>query len=245
MKAIILAAGRGNRMGALTEERPKCLTPISGEPLLSWQIKALKMAGVKEIGVVRGYKSDKINIDGIFYFENERWNETNMVRSLVCADEWLKNDICIISYSDIIYPSDTIVRLMKSEGDIVVSYNTEWLRIWQARFDDPLEDVETFRIDDMGKLLEIGKIPKHIGDIQGQYMGLIKFTPSGWSEANRVLSSFSAIDCDSMDMTSFLHEIIHAEILVRTISICGRWFEFDSESDIRAYEKISQQMTIL
>ena len=46
MKGIILAAGRGSRMGVLTDERPKCLTVLAGRTLLEWQIEAMRKAGI-------------------------------------------------------------------------------------------------------------------------------------------------------------------------------------------------------
>ena len=89
MKAIVLAAGRGSRMGQLTQYAPKCLTILAGKPLIEWQIQALREAGITEIGVVRGYMAAKISYPGVATFENPRWAETNMVMSLVCASEWL------------------------------------------------------------------------------------------------------------------------------------------------------------
>ena len=53
MKAIILAAGRGKRLGALTDDRPKCLVSLQGQPLLSYQVRALRQGGCDEIGLVR------------------------------------------------------------------------------------------------------------------------------------------------------------------------------------------------
>ena len=58
MKAILLAAGRGSRMGSLTQDMPKCLTPLHGKPLLEWQLKALREAGCNSIGMVRGYRAE-------------------------------------------------------------------------------------------------------------------------------------------------------------------------------------------
>ena len=46
---------------------------------------------------------------------------------------------------------------------------------------DPLSDAETFRIDASGELLEIGGKTGKIEDIEGQYMGLLKFTPTAWT----------------------------------------------------------------
>src|SRR6185503_13206340 len=54
MRAIILAAGRGSRMGQLTAEIPKCLVQLGGKPLLEWQTGALRAAGIDRIAVVTG-----------------------------------------------------------------------------------------------------------------------------------------------------------------------------------------------
>ena len=155
MKAIILAAGRGSRMGPITEETPKRLIPLQGKTLLEWQLEALANAGIKEIGIVTGYLAEKIKVQKIKYFVNKRWSKTSMVASLLCADEWLQSDTCVVSYSDIVYPTLTVFSLSKTEGDLVISYNTDWLALWKARFGDPLVDSETFKVNDKGILLEI------------------------------------------------------------------------------------------
>ena len=56
MKAIILAAGRGSRMGAFTKDKHKCLLKVEGKRLIDWQIEALINCGLKDIGIVTGYR---------------------------------------------------------------------------------------------------------------------------------------------------------------------------------------------
>ena len=85
MRAVILAAGRGSRLGHLGDDRPKCLVELEGKPLIERQIAALRRGGVDEIGVVRGYRAEMIDFPGLYYFANERWAETNMVMSLAAA----------------------------------------------------------------------------------------------------------------------------------------------------------------
>ena len=58
MKAIILAAGRGSRMGNLTDESPKCLVELRARPLLEWQLMAIREAGIDDIAIVNGYKRE-------------------------------------------------------------------------------------------------------------------------------------------------------------------------------------------
>ncbi len=59
-KAIILSAGQGRRLLPLTEETPKCLLPVSGEPVLVWQIDTLLANGIREIVIVAGFQIGKV-----------------------------------------------------------------------------------------------------------------------------------------------------------------------------------------
>ena len=60
MKALILAAGIGSRLGAITTDFPKCLVPICGKPILEYQLDALLANGITDVALVLGYKKEKI-----------------------------------------------------------------------------------------------------------------------------------------------------------------------------------------
>ena len=60
MKAIILAAGRGERMRPLSDACPKPLLPVHGKPLIEWHIEALARAGVHEIVVNTAWLEERI-----------------------------------------------------------------------------------------------------------------------------------------------------------------------------------------
>jgi L-glutamine-phosphate cytidylyltransferase len=152
MRALILAAGRGSRMGNLSDDRPKCLVELEGKPLIERQIAALRRGGVDQIGVVRGYRAEMIDLPGLFYFANERWAETNMVMSLAAAAAWLGSGPVIVSYADIFYRGDLVRGLAGAPGQLVVSYDRAWRRLWTRRFTDPLADAETFRTNASGQM---------------------------------------------------------------------------------------------
>lgn len=59
MQCVILAAGRGTRMGALTEDRPKPLVQVAGEPIINHIVSALPSA-ITELVIVVSYKADLI-----------------------------------------------------------------------------------------------------------------------------------------------------------------------------------------
>lgn len=60
VKAIILSAGQGRRLLPLTENTPKCLLPVSGKPVIAWQIDALLASGIQEIVIVAGFQVGKV-----------------------------------------------------------------------------------------------------------------------------------------------------------------------------------------
>jgi L-glutamine-phosphate cytidylyltransferase len=238
MRAVILAAGRGSRLGHLGSDRPKCLVQLEGRPLIERQIAALRRGGAEEIAVVRGYRAEMIDFPGLAYFVNERWAETNMVMSLAAAASWLRAGPVIVSYADIFYRSGLIRGLAGAPGQLVITYDREWRRLWTRRFADPLADAETFRIDSAGRLLEIGGKTARIEDIEGQYMGLLKFTPPAWSAVERLLGSLDAPMRDRLDATGLLSRLLAEKLPINTFGTAGQWGEIDNPEDAALYENM-------
>ena len=231
-RAIILAAGRGSRMKEHTKEKPKCLNILANDTLLNWQLKSLHEGGVDKVIVVNGYKAELIKGD----FEivtNERWSETNMVASLFCVPS--NKEDSIISYSDIVYKSKHIKALMKAEGDIIITADLNWEELWDLRFEDPLDDAETFKSS--GNVLKhIGGKTNDVSEIEAQYMGLLKLTEIGWNTMKKVYQSFSKNKQDKLDMTAMINELLNKKIEVNIVFVEGGWCESDSYSDIEVYE---------
>ena len=237
MKAIILAAGRGSRMKKLTDERPKCMVELHRKPLLEWQLKALRDAGIDDIAIVTGYKQEMFAQWNLKEFYNPRWAETNMVSSLACAQEWLKAEPCIVSYSDIFYDAAAVRSLMTCNASLAVTYDPQWLKLWVKRFGDPLLDAETFRLNDDGCLTEIGNKPNAVDEVQGQYMGLLRFTPEGWSEVMHIRNRLTSLERDKMHMTGTLQRVIDAgRVPIVGVPYLGEWGEVDNAEDLSLYQ---------
>lgn len=237
MRALILAAGRGSRMNARTEDRPKCLVELGGRALLDLQLAALRGAGITDIAIVTGYLGDRLVGRGLQVFHNDRWQHSNMVVSLRAADAWLREAPCIVSYADIFYPAETVVRLAQAADPLAIAYDPDWLLLWSGRFENPLLDAETFRRDAAGQLVEIGQRASTTAEIEGQYMGLLKFTPAGWKSVLDLLSAMPAAAIDKLDMTSLLSRLLAAGVQIGTVPTVPGWGEVDAETDLAYYEQ--------
>jgi len=235
-RALILAAGRGSRLGNLTLDRPKCLTVLAGRTLLDWQLAALRGAGIEDIAIVTGYRSELLEGRGLRTIHNPRWTETNMVASAVCAANWLEAGATVISYSDIVYGPAVVRRLLESPDDVAITFDRAWLTLWSLRFDEPLSDAETFR-EDHGRLVAIGARPGALADVQGQYMGLLRCTPAGWERARTTWESEPRDRRDRLDMTGLLQRLLGRSERIGTVGVDGGWCEVDSAEDLRRYER--------
>lgn len=238
MKAIILAAGRGRRMKALSLDRPKCLLRVNGTPIIEKIIDSLQKGGVNDIAIVTGYKKNLLEKYGDYHFYNKKWKGTNMVFSLLRASEWLDQSPCIVTYSDIYYESEPIKKLFQEKADISITYDINWLTQWTERFGNPLIDAETFKINKRNFLTEIGNKPDDVSDIEGQYMGILKFKPSGWALIKNILNLLDNQTLKKIDLTSLLMKCIEQKIKVKAIPISTNWREFDSMADFQNLNKI-------
>lgn len=239
MKLIILAAGQGTRLRPYTDDRPKCLVPFSGKPILDYILEAAKTANFSSIVVVTGYKQDKITAPQIKKITNSRYDQTNMLVSLFCAEEEMNEDV-VISYSDIIYHPAILEKLVKSEKDFSVVIDENWKKLWEVRMDNPLNDAETLKISN-NQITEIGKKPKSYDEIQGQYIGLIKISHRIINQVKAIYHSidknglYDGKNFDNMFMTSFLQLLINRGIVISPVKIFGGWLEIDSVEDLEKY----------
>ena len=236
ISGLILAAGRGNRMGNLTNDQPKGFLKVGNKKLIDWQLDALFSNGIKDNSIVVGYKNELFDFK-VNYFHNRDWNKSNSVKSIMCANSLFEKKTVIVSYSDIIYDESIIKSLIEYDGRIVVPYTTNWLEIWEKRFKNPLDDAESFKIDENGNIIEIGQSPSSIYEIQGQYLGILKITPDGWMDIKSILNNLDIKIINSLDITGLLNLLIKNNFYVKSIKTNFSWFEFDSQQDINVFKK--------
>jgi len=241
LTAVILAAGRGSRLHPYTENCPKCLTEFAGTTLIARQIDTLRAGGADRIVLATGYKHQMLRLPGTLEAHNPNWAETNMVETLFCARAYFGDDV-IVSYGDIVYEPRVLRNLLDSPFDVSVVVDRNWRSLWEHRFENPLDDAETLRMDAAGRITDIGQAAENVDDIEAQYMGLMRFRGTGvtalcetyenlgrhrrsWTETRTVANAY---------MTDLLMEMILTGVDVHAVPVSGGWLEFDTVSDLES-----------
>lgn len=240
-RLLILAAGRGSRLGTLTEKCPKCMVEIDGQSILSRLLDSCSKLGLQDIFIVTGYKKDSfigLNIEQIY---NPYWSSTNMVASLDCALDLISNEKdTLVCYSDIIFESHILKTMINLTSNLTVASNTKWLDLWSQRMENPLNDVETFIHNSERKLLEIGKKTSSVESIMGQFMGLVQIPKDHASDLKEHLRNFKiqVPNWEKAYFTDFLQFIIDNGGHIQVEPFDGGWLEIDTTEDLSIYQKL-------
>jgi choline kinase len=178
VKAIIIGAGRGQRLMPHTRDAPKCFAEVGGRRILDWGIEALHAAGLDDIVFIGGYRIEQVRKDypEFTYCHNADWKSNNIMVSLMHA-EFHMDEGFVCAYSDILYRPEITMSLMRSPNDITLVCDTEWHERYRLRTDHPESDAE--KMAAVGnRLVAINRtMPSEAA--QGEYIGVARFTQTG------------------------------------------------------------------
>lgn len=95
MRVIILAAGMGTRLRPLTDDKPKSLVEVNGEPMIERQLRFLKEKGIEDIIIVTGYMAEKFEYlkekYGVKLIHNDKYDVYNNVYTMYLVREYLED----------------------------------------------------------------------------------------------------------------------------------------------------------
>ena len=247
MKSIILAAGKGTRMGDATSNCPKSLVRLNNIPIIERQITILNEVGINDITLITGYMKNEFNYLTFPQIYNPEYNSSNMVESLYRAKEYFngENDL-LISYGDIIYEKSVINDLVKHSNEISVVIDKGWNDLWEVRMHDILSDAETLRLDENNFIIEIGEKPNSIEEIEGQYIGLFMIPKNSTPYFFELYESLllnnlnpeKIYQAKNIQMTSYLKLLIDNGIKLKAVFIHNNWLEIDTANDLEVYHRL-------
>ncbi|SVD33669.1 uncharacterized protein METZ01_LOCUS386523, partial [marine metagenome] len=226
-----------------TSDKPKCMLKFGGMTLLERQIEAYRSCGITNISIVRGYQKDKINYPDCNYYENDEYENNNILHSLFFAKEAIKGHV-ICAYSDILFESGVVARPLESSHDIAIVVDIDWRDYYLDRRDHPLNEAETVIFNADNQVETIGKILADKDDVHGEFIGMLRLSPRGseifCNHFERAKSLYAgkpfqrAKVFEKAYLTDMIQELVDLGVPVHTIIIERGWKEIDTVED---YEK--------
>jgi choline kinase len=231
MKAIILSAGQGSRLGGLVSDRPKCLIDFNGRTLLDRQLDTLAANGIEEAVVVTGFKDERIEealatrgrgprVQTIF---NPFYKVADNTGSLYMAREELAGD-CLVWNGDTLV-SDALMRrvVANDRPGICVTIDRK------PSYDD--DDMKV--VEDGGRLKAIGK--RLSEGVNAESIGLLAFRAGGAEQFRTAIEqALRTPEGPTIWYMRVIHH--HAQASdVWTLDINGEeWGEVDFPPDVEA-----------
>ncbi|MEI7894383.1 MAG: phosphocholine cytidylyltransferase family protein [Myxococcales bacterium] len=242
MRPVIIGAGRGSRLGHLTDQVPKPLVPIRGRPMLEWILDALAEGGFsrRDVVFISGYRGDIIRAryPEFTYVDNHDWAKNNILLSLFCAREHLASGF-VSTYADIVYSGQFVRNLVDSPHDRVLGCDTNWRARYANRTRHPETDAEKLRADGD----RITEISRHIpsDSAHGEFIGVTKFTAEGacslgdaFDTAARTFAGKSFREGRSFErayLIDLFQHMLEAGADFRHVSLPGGYMEIDTLED--------------
>ena len=247
MKAIILSAGYGSRLGNFTKELPKSLVDINGKSIIKRQIETFRNNGIKDIIVIVGPNKDKFQLNDIEYVVDKNFHEHEQLGSLMVANKYFQNDI-VISFGDVIVDDNIMKQVIESTYDIGIAIDLKWEKNYENRTQHPKSEADLALIRS-NKLIKIKKNLDSVENHQlGEFLGIIKLSNIGSKKFLDVFERLNSShegkfhDAPSFQkayLTDMLDELIQTNEVVNPIFVDGNWCEIDTTQDLeRASEKI-------
>lgn len=254
MRAIIVAAGRGRRLGPETAAIPKCMVAVGGRPILHWQLDALRAAGATDFVIVRGYLGERVTAPGypLRFVENPAWPENNILASLMFAADEM-NDGFLFSYSDIVFAMPHAEAIAASPGDVSLVVDRLWSETYVGRIHHPISEAElaSVRMTPGGGAV-IDRVGKNVVTPEaaiGEFIGLAKFSATG---AEQLKMEWERALAGGLEAPygraphlrqAYLSDALNALSArgndLTPVFIDGRWREIDTEEDLlRAHDLV-------
>jgi UDP-N-acetylglucosamine diphosphorylase / glucose-1-phosphate thymidylyltransferase / UDP-N-acetylgalactosamine diphosphorylase / glucosamine-1-phosphate N-acetyltransferase / galactosamine-1-phosphate N-acetyltransferase len=227
--AVILAAGRGTRMGEMTREVPKPMLPVRGKPLLEHIAERLAAADIERFFIVVGYRHELIEDhfrDSRFAMEFRRQEPVNGTGSAaLLAKDFVAGKPFLLSYGDILVEPDEYLRCVS-----VLEENRNCAAaVAVKRVDDPWQGAAVYETDGrISRIIE--KPPKGSSTTRWNSAGFYTFRPVVFDYLGRIQPSARK----EYELTSALDLMLAEGRELRISEVAGAWRDVGRPEDLEA-----------
>ncbi|MDC0186964.1 phosphocholine cytidylyltransferase family protein [Candidatus Nitrosopelagicus sp.] len=247
MKAIIIAAGIGSRLGDLTKDLPKPLIDVNGKSILERQIELFKKFGINEIFIITGYKNDKIKFSDINCVYNSEYQQTEQIGSLMKARNEISGDV-IISFGDILFEEKILEELLENKDDFVLVSDPNWKKSYESRPDNPPTQSDFIALKN-NKIIKFFKNSLEIDNSYSvvEFIGLMKMSTTS---SNIFLQKYNNLEKSHTGKFHFASSFMNAKFIdffeelrlsgiqMYTLNVNGKWCEIDTIQDLEIAKKL-------
>jgi dTDP-glucose pyrophosphorylase len=227
--AVVLAAGRGTRMGGLTVETPKPMLPVQGRPMLEHILDRLAAAGVEKFLVVAGYRREAIEAHfrhwrlPVQFRVQEPVNGTGTAARL--AREFTHGEPFLLTYGDILCDASAYVRC----GAVLEHYPATAAVLGVKVVDDPWRGAAVYVEAGLVRQV-IEKPPKGTSNTQWGSAGLYALRSDVFPYLDRLQPS----ERNEYELTSIFDMMIGDGLELRISAIEGAWRDVGRPEDLDA-----------
>jgi phosphoenolpyruvate phosphomutase len=233
-KAVVLAASRGEGLDTLTTDRPKCMIPIGGVPVIEKLVQHLRAEGVRDISIVRGYCGEALSPEGATYYDNPRWQQTGELASLAAARTALKGDV-VFAYGDLIFKRYILHELMTSDAVItlVVDVSKSFLETGRRADRVKLSAPPPSSYDEGEYSLTAISANLPDAETHGEWIGLARSTTEGTELLHRALDEIlDRPGGDQLDMSALFTRLIESGTEIRASFVQRDWIDINGVQDV-------------
>lgn len=232
MKAVLLCAGSGSRLGSMNEGNPKCMISIQGQSLIERTRTALSSSKITDLMIITGYQADKVPYSNANVIKNDDWESTKPFYSCQLSREWVGEDDVVVIYGDIIFGAEDFSRVIDQTTGITILSVPDALSIWSKRYSEPESDMERFKVGADGVLLEIGSGKIALEETTQQWAGIAAFSNEAWRRALALYDRLNPEIRYARDMTNMLADCIAQGERINVIVARETWAEIDTPTDL-------------
>jgi len=238
-RGIVLAATRGSALGPLTEDKPKCMVEIQGQPLLRRLTRSLRQSGVRDVAVVRGYAKDAVDLPNLTYIDNDAFETTGEAASLATAIDRLTGDT-VIAYGDILFRRYILDALVETEGDIVLAVDGMWRERTDRSENSGRDLVRCSRpfspsfIEDDPILFEgIVADANDADDCTGEWIGIARLSKKGAELVRKELEAMKSDGTlETADLATLFARLADAGNAPHVHYVAGHWLDVNDAFDL-------------